>query len=124
MKRYGWLIVALCLLMVFTACGYKKQKQGALIDEANVDKAVIDGTTTKQEIVLEFGPPTKVMDNEKMFFYTWSETSKSSIPLYGGESTVTRNLIILFDNNGVVKSHKITKTAGESKAGFGGQKEK
>ena len=124
MKRCGLLIIGLCLLLVFSACGYKKQKQGAMIDETNVEKSVIDGTTTKQEIVLEFGPPTKTMDDEKMFFYTWSETSKSSIPLYGGETTITNNLIILFDDEGIVKSHKITKTAGESKAGFGGQKDK
>ena len=43
---------------------------------------------------------------------------------FGGETTVTHNLIILFDDKGVVKSHKITQTAGESKAGFGGQKDK
>jgi len=124
MKRSGLLICLVCLLLALSACGYKSQKQGALIDEARVDEMIIKGKTTKSDVVLELGPPTKVMDNEKMFFYTWSETSKSSIPLYGGETTVTHNLIILFDDKGVVKSHKITKTAGESKAGFGGQKDK
>lgn len=124
MKRYGWLAVGLCLLMVFSGCGYKSQKQGAMINEASVDKVIVDGQTTKQEVVLEFGPPTKTMEGERMFFYTWTETSKSSIPLYGGETSVTKDLIILFDDNGVVKSHKITKTARESKTGFGGQKEK
>jgi len=124
MKRYGWLAVGLCMLMFFFGCGYKSQKQGALIEEASVDKVIVDGQTTKQEVVLEFGPPTKTMEGEKMFFYTWTETSKSSIPLYGGETSVTKDLIILFDDNGVVKSHKITKTARESKAGFGGQKVK
>jgi outer membrane protein assembly factor BamE (lipoprotein component of BamABCDE complex) len=124
MKRSGLLIGVLCLLLTLSACGYKSQKQGALIDDARVQESVVDGKTTKSDVVLEFGPPTKTMDNEKMFFYTWSETSKSSIPLYGGETTVTHNLIILFDDKGVVKSHKITQTAGESKAGFGGQKDK
>ncbi len=124
MKKYSLLFGVLCLMVVFSACGYKSQKQGALIDGAKVEKSIIDGKTTKQDIVLEFGPPTKSMDNEKMFFYTWSETSKSSIPLYGGETTTTNNLIILFDDKGIVKTHKISKTAGESKAGFGGQKDK
>ena len=124
MKRYGWLAIGLCLLMFFSGCGYKSQKQGAMIDEANVDKVVVDGQTTRQEVVLEFGPPTKTMEDEKMFFYTWTETSKSNVPLYSGKTTVTRELIILFDDDGVVKNHKIVKTARESKSGFGGQKVK
>jgi outer membrane protein assembly factor BamE (lipoprotein component of BamABCDE complex) len=124
MKRFGLLFCALCLILALSACGYKSQKQGAMIDEARVEAAIIKGKTTKSDVVLEFGPPTRTMDNEKMFFYTWSETSKSSIPLYGGETSVTHNLIILFDDKGVVKSHRITQTAGESKAGFGGQKDK
>lgn len=123
MKRYSLLIGVLCLLVALLACGFKTVKQGAMIDEAKVKSSVVDGQTTKSAVVLEFGPPTKTMENEKMFFYTWSETSKSSIPLYGGETTITNNLIILFDDNGIVKSHKITKTAAESKKGFGGQKE-
>ena len=124
MKRYFPLIGVLCLLVALSACGHQSVKQGAMIDAAKVKDSVIDGKTTKSDVVLEFGPPTKTMENEKMFFYTWSETSKSTIPLYGGTSTVTNNLIILFDDNGVVKNHKITKTAGESKTGFGEQKDK
>jgi outer membrane protein assembly factor BamE (lipoprotein component of BamABCDE complex) len=124
MKRHILLVGVLCLLLAFSACGFKSMKQGATIDEKVVKSSIIDGKTTKSDVVLEFGPPTKTMENEKMFFYTWSETSKSSIPLYGGETTITNNLIILFDDSGVVKSHKITKTSAESKSGFGAQKDK
>lgn len=124
MRRFCLLICLVCLILAFSACGYKSQKQGALIDEARVEEVIVKGKTAKSDVVMEFGPPTKTMDNEKMFFYTWSETKKSSIPLYGGETSVTHNLIILFDDKGIVKSHKITQTAGESKAGFGGQKDK
>jgi outer membrane protein assembly factor BamE (lipoprotein component of BamABCDE complex) len=124
MKRHSLLIGLLCLLVALSACGMQSVKQGAMIDEAKVKNSVIDGKTTKSDVVMEFGPPTKTMENEKMFFYTWSETSKSTIPLYGGTSTITNNLIILFDDNGVVKNHKITRTAAESKRGFGEQKDK
>jgi outer membrane protein assembly factor BamE (lipoprotein component of BamABCDE complex) len=102
----------------------KSVKHGAMIDEAKVKSSVVDGKTTKSDVVLEFGPPTKTMQNEKMFFYEWSETSTSTIPLYGGTTTITNNLIILFDDNGVVKSHRITKTGADSKKGFGEQKDK
>jgi outer membrane protein assembly factor BamE (lipoprotein component of BamABCDE complex) len=124
MKRYSLLIGILCLLVALSACGMKSVKHGAMIDEEKVKSSVVDGKTTKSEVVLDFGPPTKTMQNEKMFFYEWSETSTSTIPLYGGTTTVTNNLIILFDDNGVVKSHRITKTGAESKKGFGEQKDK
>jgi outer membrane protein assembly factor BamE (lipoprotein component of BamABCDE complex) len=122
MKKSSLLLFLLCLLAALTACGFKSVKQGAMIDEEKVQSSVIDGKTTKAEVVLEFGPPTKTMDRERMFFYTWSEISKSSIPLYGGETKITKDLIILFDDNGVVKSHKITETSADSAAGFGTQK--
>ncbi len=124
MKRYSLLIGVLCLLVALSACGMKSVKHGAMIDEAKVKSSVIDGKTTKSEVMMEFGAPTKTMDNEKMYFYEWTETSTSSIPLYGGTSTITNSLIILFDDNGVVKSHKIAKTGAESKKGFGEQKDK
>jgi outer membrane protein assembly factor BamE (lipoprotein component of BamABCDE complex) len=124
MKRYSLLIGILCLLVALSACGMKSVKHGAMIDEEKVKSSVVDGKTTKSEVVLDFGPPTKTMQNEKMFFYEWSETSTSTIPLYGGTTTITNNLIILFDDNGVVKSHRITKTGTESKKGFGEQKDK
>jgi len=124
MKRYSLLIGILCLLVALFACGMKSVKHGAMIDEEKVKSSVVDGKTTKSEVVLDFGPPTKTMQNEKMFFYEWSETSTSTIPLYGGTTTITNNLIILFDDNGVVKSHRITKTGADSKKGFGEQKDK
>ena len=124
MKRYSLLIGILCLLVALSACGMKSVKHGAMIDEAKVKSSVVDGKTTESDVVLDFGPPTKTMQNEKMFFYEWSETSTSTIPLYGGTTTITNNLIILFDDNGVVKSHRITKTGADSKKGFGEQKDK
>jgi len=124
MKRYSLLIGVLCMLVALSACGIKSVKQGAMIDEAKVKNSIVDGKTTKSDVVLQFGPPTKTMENDKMYFYTWSETSSSTIPLYGGSTTVTNNLIILFDDTGVVKSHNITKTGTESKKGFGEEKDK
>ena len=124
MKRYSLLICVLCMLATLSACGMKSVKHGAMIDEAKVKSSVVDGKTTKSEVMLNFGLPTKTMENDRMFFYEWSETSTSAIPGYGGTTTVTNNLIILFDDNGVVKSHNITQTAADSKKAFGEQKDK
>ncbi|MGO9138810.1 MAG: hypothetical protein ACLP9S_06720 [Syntrophales bacterium] len=124
MKRHSLLIGLLCLLVAISACGMQSVKHGAVIDEAKVKNSVIDGKTSESDVVMEFGSPTKTMENPKRYIYEWSETSKSTMPLYGQTTTVTYNLIILFDDNGVVKSHKIAKTAEDSKKGFGEQKEK
>ena len=124
MKKYSLLVGVLCIVVALSACGMKSVRQGAVIDESKAKESIIDGKTTKAEVMLEFGPPTKTMENDKMYFYTWTETSTSTVPLYGGTTTATNNLIILFDDKGVVKSHKITKTGTESKRGFGEQKDK
>ena len=124
MKRYYLLIGVLCMLVALSACGMKSVKHGAMIDEAKVKNSVIDGKTTESDVIMKFGAPTKTMENPKRFIYEWTETSESSIPLYGSETTVTYNLVILFDDKGVVKEHNIVKTAEDSKKAIGKQGEK
>jgi hypothetical protein len=102
----------------------KSVKHGAVIDEAKVKSSVVDGKTTESDVMMKFGAPTKTMEKPKRFIYEWTETSESSIPLYGSETTVTYNLVILFDDKGVVKEHNIVKTAEDSKKGFGEKKAK
>ena len=113
------LAIAVFYVLIISACGFQSVKQGASVDERKANKNIVDGKTTKQEIIMEFGPPTKTMDNEKMFFYTWTEGSQSKITVYTSNTTVTKNLIIMFDNNGIVASHKITQTGAESQSGVG-----
>lgn len=51
------------------------------------------------------------MNNEKAFFYTWTRGSKSSFLGVGSGSAYTYSLVIVFDDNDVVKSHKLTRGA-------------
>lgn len=105
----------ICILaFAILSCGYKSFKQGAAIDEGKVAKNIIDGKTTKQEVLMEFGVPSKILDSEKVFFYTWTEGSKTRVGLYGGTKSYTNNLVILFDDHGIIKSHRITTTESES----------
>ncbi len=119
-KRYLYLFVVFAILsLMVSACAYKSIKQGAPVTEERVAKNIIDGKTTKPEVLLEFGSPTKTMDNEKMFFYEWTEGSSSKVGFYGGTSTSTYQLIILFDDGSIVKNHKISQTAAASASGIG-----
>ncbi|MBN1380093.1 MAG: hypothetical protein JXA41_00290 [Deltaproteobacteria bacterium] len=114
MKEIKWLVLLLILAMVMTSCGYKSYKKGAAISEGKVEDFIVDGKTTKQDVLLEFGVPTSILDEEKVFFYTWTKGSKTRVGLYGGKKSYTRNLVILFDDQGIVKSHRITTTEAES----------
>ncbi len=121
MKAGKWIAVLLALslmLLVITSCAYKSIKHGAEITEEQVAK-IIDGETTKEEIFIEFGDPSKSMNENKVFFYTWTRGSKSSFVGLGGGTAYTKSLVIVFDENDIVKNHKITRgtTAGGAAIG-------
>jgi outer membrane protein assembly factor BamE (lipoprotein component of BamABCDE complex) len=95
-------------LFLFQACSYKSIKHGEEISDESVAK-IVDGKTTKEEVMIEFGDPSKTMDSEKVWFYTWTRGSKSSIIGFGGGTAYTKSLVVVFDDKGVVKSHRITR---------------
>ncbi|MEW6603026.1 MAG: hypothetical protein AB1499_18790 [Nitrospirota bacterium] len=118
MKLRVVLSVLFLLFLLVTACAYKSIEHGTEIEEDQVAK-IIDGKTTKQEIFIEFGDPSKTMDNEKVFFYSWTRGSKSAILGLGGGTAHTKSLVIVFDENGVVRSHKITRGSTEGGTAIG-----
>ena len=97
-------------------CSYKSIKHGSEITDDQVAK-IIDGKTTREEILVEFGDPSKILDNEKVYLYTWTRGSKSSFLGLGGGTAYTKSLVVVFDENGIVKKHKITR--GSTKTGTG-----
>ncbi|MBI4686058.1 MAG: hypothetical protein HY755_12815 [Nitrospirae bacterium] len=111
MKVFLAAMLSVCMVIGF-GCSYKSIKHGEEISDEQVAK-IIDGKTTKEEIFIEFGNPSKTMDNEKVFFYNWTRGSKSSLLGLGGGSAYTHSLVIVFDEKGTVKSHKITRGATE-----------
>jgi outer membrane protein assembly factor BamE (lipoprotein component of BamABCDE complex) len=119
-KGYPNTIFTFCIvLLMVSACGYKSIKQGVSISESRVSQSIIDGKTTKQEVLLEFGAPTKTIDNGKMFFYEWTEESEAKIILYNGKTTYINQLSILFDDTDVVKSHRISEISSGSQRSIG-----
>ncbi|HUN53884.1 MAG TPA: hypothetical protein VMU29_01880 [Smithella sp.] len=119
-KRHLYPLFVLCtLLLLISACGYTTIKHGVSISDDRIARSIIDGKTTKQEVLLEFGAPTKTVDNEKMFFYEWTEESEMKIPLYKGKTTYINQLSIVFDESGVVKNHRISEIAAGSQRSIG-----
>ena len=119
-KRYPYPLFLFCiLLLMISACGYTINKHGVSISDDKVARSIIDGKTTKQEVLLEFGAPIKTVDNEKMFFYEWTEESEIKIPLYKGTTTYINQLCIVFDEMGVVKNHQISEISAGSQRSIG-----
>jgi hypothetical protein len=104
---------------MISACGYTTIKHGVSISDDRVARSIIDGQTIKQEVLLEFGAPTKTIDNEKMFFYEWTEESEAKIIFYKGITTYINQLSIVFDEMGVVKNHRISEISAGSQRSIG-----
>ena len=114
-KRYPYPLFFFCILfLLVSACGYKTIKHGVSISEDRVAQTIIDGKTTKQEVLLELGTPTKTVDNGKMFFYEWTRESEARVIFYKGITTYINQLSILFDDMDVVKNHRMSEISAGS----------
>lgn len=108
--------VGICIAL--SGCSIKTISHGSEISDDQVAK-ITDGKTTKSEIFTEFGNPSKAMDSEKVFFYNWTRGSKSSFLGIGSGQAYSYSLVVVFDDHGVVKSHKLTRGATDSTINVG-----
>lgn len=111
----------LCFILIvamLSSCGYKTIKHG---QEITSEKAsvIVDGKTTKNEIFMEFGEPSKTMDHEKIFFYSWTRGGKGHLLGFGSGSAESKSLLVEFNDDGIVQHHKITRGATTSGATVG-----
>lgn len=112
------LVFATILCLSNAGCSIKTISHGSEIRDDQVAK-IKDGTTTKSEIFTEFGNPSKAMDNEKVFFYNWTRGSKNSFLGLGSGEAYSYSLVVVFDDKGIVKSHKLTRGATDSTINVG-----
>lgn len=119
MKRISKHIPALLLVFIFssfiTSCAFKSENYGEEISDEK-SKSVVDGKTTKTEILLAFGDPSRTMDNEKVFFYSWTEGGNIKVLGIGGSSSESKSFVVIFDSENIVKNHKITRGATANRA--------
>ena len=113
-----WTVIFFVILTIALGCSYKSIKHGEEISEDRVSN-IEEGKTTKSDVLMEFGEPTKTMDEEKVFFYSWTRGSKSSVFGFGGGEAYSKSLVIVFDEGGIVQKYKITRGATDSGATVG-----
>jgi outer membrane protein assembly factor BamE (lipoprotein component of BamABCDE complex) len=74
-RSFGVLLLFAFFTIFTSACAYKGIKHGTEITDEEVSK-IVDGQTTKEEILIAFGDPSKILNNERAFFYSWTRGSK------------------------------------------------
>lgn len=67
------------------------------------------GITTKQDVFLGFGEPTKTMNNERVFFYSWTRGNKVAVMGIGSGSAKASTLVIVFDEQDIVKDYRFSR---------------
>ncbi len=118
MKKNFLAILFASAILFVQGCSIKTISHGSAITDQQIAK-IEDGKTTKSDIFVEFGNPSKVMDGEKAFFYSWTRGSKNSVLGIGAGTAFSYSLVVIFDDKGIVKSHKLTRGATDSAVNVG-----
>jgi outer membrane protein assembly factor BamE (lipoprotein component of BamABCDE complex) len=88
--------------------GYKGISYGTEITEEEANQ-IVDGKTTKDEVYLLFGKPSEVLEDGHVFVYNWVRGRKGNFLGFGGGTQRAYSLMVTFDENRVVKGHRITR---------------
>jgi len=102
------LLILCCFVMLMSGCSHKAISHGTEITQEQIVE-IVDGTTSKEDIMIEFGDPSKILNNGNAYFYTWTRGSKGHFLGLGSGNAHTKCLVIIFDDKGIVKNHKITR---------------
>jgi outer membrane protein assembly factor BamE (lipoprotein component of BamABCDE complex) len=115
----GVALTGVLMTIAFSSgCAYKSINHGTEITDEQVSQ-IIDGKTTRDEILIEFGDPSKTMNDEKAYFYSWTRGSKGHLLGIGSGSAYSQSLVVVFNDQGVVTNHKITRGTTEASANVG-----
>jgi len=88
--------------------GYKSIRQGNAITEEEAAQ-IVDGQTTKDEVYLMFGRPSEILEDGHVFVYNWVRGSNANLLGLGTGSAHGHSLVVTFDDNRIVKGHRITR---------------
>ena len=93
--------------LIFSGCTMKRISEGNSISESQANK-IITGKTTKEDVTIMFGEPTKVLSNGKTYFYSWTSGNSGKVIGLSLGSSTSRSLVVIFDNNDIVKKSGLT----------------
>jgi outer membrane protein assembly factor BamE (lipoprotein component of BamABCDE complex) len=115
---FSFLSIAVLAALLLCGCGiervamdpigYKSIRQGDEITEKEAAQ-IVNGKTTKDDVYLMFGAPSKILEDGHVFVYSWVRGSDANLLGLGSGSAHAHSLIVTFNDNRIVKGHKITR---------------
>jgi len=98
------------------------------MEKSQIDMQIVRGKSTKKDVKTLLGDPDKTdFDNNSLEKWTYIHVRKdvkavNYIPVASlfvqGTNDTTKTLVVLFDDNGVVKNYINSDAKGETKGGF------
>lgn len=116
-------------LLITTGCAVKSgnEKLGTM-EKEKVNQSLTKGKSTKDDVKAFLGDPDKTdFDNNSMEKWTYTHVRKDAkfvnyIPIVNwfgsGTNDTTKTLVIIFDDNGIVKNYINSDAKGETKGGL------
>lgn len=126
-------VVAVSVMMVsvlmMSGCAVKTGNETlGKLDKAQLEQGIIKGKSTKDDVKAMLGDPDKTdFDNNSLEKWTYIHVRKdlkavNYIPVANwfahGTNDTTKTLVVLFDDNGVVKNYINSDAHGETKGGL------
>lgn len=130
MKYFNLTSATLAVGLLLSGCASAGNEKMRHETPQTVDQKIVDNVTTKAQVQKIYGTPNSTnftdsgMEIWKYKFVRATAKGINFVPVANmfsqGKNTKTKELVILFDNNSVVKKHTFLDTKGEVNAGIGG----
>jgi outer membrane protein assembly factor BamE (lipoprotein component of BamABCDE complex) len=102
-------LAILAILSIYLGgCAFSSISHGTELTEKDLAD-IKPGVTTKKEIYRTFGEPTKSLENGSLLFYSWTRGDQAAFLGMGSTDTETKSLMIEFDDENLVKDHRLTR---------------
>lgn len=130
MKKIALVASAAVLAAItMTGCAVKTGNENlGKMEKGQIDQQIVKGKSTKNDVKAMLGDPDKTdFDNNSNEKWTYVHVRKSAkgvnyVPVVNwfvaGTNDTTKTLIVLFDDNGVVKNYIASSAEGETKGGL------
>ncbi|MBW6488550.1 outer membrane protein assembly factor BamE [Sulfurimonas sp.] len=116
-------------LVLSSGCAVKTGNENlGTMEKSELDTKIVKGKSTKQDIKALLGDPDRTdFDNNSLEKWTYAHTRKdlklvSYVPVanwfVAGTNDTTKSLVIVFEENGVVKNFITSDAKGETKGGL------
>lgn len=105
-------ILLLITALFITACADSTNQKFKKADDQKISTMIIEGQTTKEEVRRMFDNPNDIdfdKNGREKWTYTYSEASKNPlnfvpvVSVLNGQEGTTRKMVIVFDNNVVLR---------------------